>query len=103
MGEFLGHDQPVVPNQRSARGLDSLLTVGRQGDVGDAGVLAAQRPLRLAVADDEDPWGGHASRDTETMVDRADDETGQGVGLYGAVTDQSRPGWSPSPPGTGTL
>lgn len=42
MGELLGHDQPVIANQGSARSLDSLFAIGRQRDVRDAGVLAAQ-------------------------------------------------------------
>lgn len=59
VGELLGDNQPVVADQGAAGGRDALLAGGRQGDVGDARVLAAERPLRLAVADNEDAGGGH--------------------------------------------
>jgi len=59
--ELLRHDQPVVPDEGAARRRDALLAVGRERDVGVARVLAVERPLRLAVADDEDAWAGHAA------------------------------------------
>lgn len=57
MGEFLGNNQTIVADQGPASGLDTLLTGGGERDVGDTGVLAAERPLRLPVTDDE-----HAGR-----------------------------------------
>lgn len=59
MGELLWYDQPVVPNQSPAGGLHSFLAIGSQRNVRDAGMLAAQRPLRLAVTDNEDPRRRH--------------------------------------------
>ena len=46
-------DETVVADKSAARCSDSLLAVGCEGDVRDAGVAAVERPLRLAVADDE--------------------------------------------------
>jgi hypothetical protein len=57
--QHLGHNEPVVSNQGPAGGLDPLLAVGRQGYIGPAGVLPAERPFRLAVPDDEHAGGCH--------------------------------------------
>ena len=46
-------DETVVADEGVAGCSDSLLTVGCQGDVRGAGVAAVERPLRLAVADNE--------------------------------------------------
>lgn len=59
MRQLLGHDQPVIPDHGPARGPDALLAIGRQWQLRDARVPAVERPLRLAVADDEDPGCGH--------------------------------------------
>lgn len=54
-------NQPVVSHESSAGGFDALLAVGRQRDVGGAGVPAVERPLGLSVTDDEDA-GRHCER-----------------------------------------
>lgn len=59
MRQLLRHDQPVVPDQGSTRGSDALLAIGSQGKFRDARVSAVERPLGLAVTDDEDSRGGH--------------------------------------------
>jgi len=58
--ELLGDNEPVVADEGLAGGADALLAVGGEGDVGAARVLAAEGPLRLAVADDEDARGAAA-------------------------------------------
>lgn len=57
--QLLGHNQPIRPDHGLAGGQDTPLAVGGEGNVGAASVLAAQRPLRLAMADDEDFGRGH--------------------------------------------
>ena len=52
--KLAGHNQAIRPDHGLARGQDALLAVGCERDVGAARMLAAQRPLGLAVADDED-------------------------------------------------
>lgn len=52
--DLLGHDQPVVPDQRLARRPHAVLPVERQRNVGPRRVPPVEGPLRLAVADDED-------------------------------------------------
>lgn len=42
--------------------MDTFLTIGRQGDVGVARVLAAEGPFCFAVAYDEDSWSRHGVR-----------------------------------------
>ena len=59
MRQFLGHDQPVVADHGAARGPDTLLAIGRQGEFRDSGMPSVERPLSLAVADDKDPGSGH--------------------------------------------
>lgn len=54
MRKLLRHDQAIVTNEGPSRRLDTLLAVFRQRDVGSTCMSAIQRPLRLAVADDED-------------------------------------------------
>lgn len=47
------HDQSVAAYERLAGGLDPLLAVGCQRQIGDAGVAPVQRPFGLAVAGNE--------------------------------------------------
>lgn len=48
------HDEPVIADKSLSGGLDSLLSVGRERDVGAACVPAIERPLGLTVTDNED-------------------------------------------------
>lgn len=60
MNQLPWHNQSIIPHQRPARGANSLLAVLGQWELGRAGVFAGQRPLGLAVADDEAARGdGH--------------------------------------------
>ena len=59
VGQHGGHDQAIRAHEGLARGLDSLLAVCRERDVGAARVAAVERPLRLAMAHDEDARGRH--------------------------------------------
>lgn len=59
VGQLLGHNEPVAADESVAGGLDALLAFGRERDVRDAGMPAIERPLRLAVAGDEDAGGRH--------------------------------------------
>lgn len=54
MDKLLRHNQAIVADESLAGGFDALLTIRREGDVGPACVSPIQRPLRLAMADDED-------------------------------------------------
>lgn len=53
-GKIFRDNEPVVTHERFAGGSDAALAVLGEGDVGDAGVAAAEGPFRLAVADDEE-------------------------------------------------
>jgi hypothetical protein len=53
------YNQPILTNQSSAGGLDSLLAIGCERDISRAGVSTVERPLGLAVANDEDTRGRH--------------------------------------------
>lgn len=57
---LLGHDEAVVADKSTAGGLDTLYSVGSQWDIGRAGVAPIDRPLGLAMADDEDSRCRHA-------------------------------------------
>lgn len=62
MHQLARDDETIGANQGSSRGQDALLAVGGEGDIGDAGVAAAEGPFRLAVADDEYSRCGHVSQ-----------------------------------------
>ena len=53
MSQLTRHDQPVRSHQSLSRRPDASLSVGRQRELGGAGVSAVEGPLRLAMADDE--------------------------------------------------
>ncbi len=59
MSQLAGGNQAVIADEGFPRGQHALLAVGGQGNVGRAGVAAVERPLSLAVADDEDAGGRH--------------------------------------------
>lgn len=59
MSQLRGNDKAVAADEGLAGGSDALLAVVSEGNVSAASVLAAQRPFRLAVADDEDAWCRH--------------------------------------------
>ena len=52
-------DQAVAADEGFACLADAALAVGREGDVGCAGVAAVERPFGFAVADYEDSGGRH--------------------------------------------
>lgn len=54
MAKLAGDDQPVAADECSPGSFDSLFAVCRQGDIGCTRVAAVERPLGLAVPDDED-------------------------------------------------
>lgn len=62
VGKLLGHDQPIIADERSAGGLHSLDTIGRERDIRGTGVAAVERPLCFAMADDEDPRSSHGNQ-----------------------------------------
>ena len=68
MCKLSGHDQSVVPDERLARGSDSLFTIRRQRYVGRACVSSGEGPLCLAVPDDEAAWGRHGRDDVVCSV-----------------------------------
>ncbi len=76
----LGSDQPVVADESPTRRPDALLAIRRQGNVGRAGVATVERPLRLAVADDEDARSRHPCRETWLTSD------GGAVAVFGTRT-----------------
>ena len=49
MRQILRHDQAVVAYQCLARGSDTFLTVGREGNVGDTGMSTVEGPFSLAL------------------------------------------------------
>lgn len=57
MSELVGHDESVIADKCPSGGPDSLLTIGSERNVGYAGVLPTQGPLRLAMSGDEDARG----------------------------------------------
>lgn len=59
MSKLLWHNQPVIADESLARRLDPLLAIGRERYIRRARVPPVQRPLGLAMADDEDAWGSH--------------------------------------------
>jgi hypothetical protein len=54
-----GHNQPVIANQRSTRGSDSLLAISGERQLSRACVSAVEGPFRFAVADHEGAGGCH--------------------------------------------
>lgn len=52
-------NQTVIAHKSPARGNDSLLSIGRQGNVAAAGMSAVEGPFSLSVADDEDAGSSH--------------------------------------------
>ena len=75
------HDQPVVADERLARRADAPLAVGGQRQVRDARVPAVERPLGLAVADDEDAGDRHGGvdrvSDFESMIGKKNEKNGK--------------------------
>lgn len=65
MCQLPGNNQPVPANHRPTSRLDASLTIGRQGNITDASVSAVERPLGLAVADNEDAGRGHSGKRDE--------------------------------------
>lgn len=59
VSEITRHNQPIVANECLARCAHALLAVGGKWDVRCACVAAIERPLRLAMADNEDARIGH--------------------------------------------
>lgn len=59
MSQLLGYNQSVLADKRLARGTDSFLASGRQGDITGAGMTAVEGPLGLTVADDENAGCSH--------------------------------------------
>jgi hypothetical protein len=59
MNQLTRHDQSIRANKGTPRSSHTLLAVRRQRDVARACVPSVQRPLCLAVPDDEAPWRRH--------------------------------------------
>lgn len=59
MGKLLWDNQSVIPYESATCRLDSLLTIGCQRYISDTCMFPTQRPLRLAVTDEEYPRGCH--------------------------------------------
>lgn len=54
--EVARDDETVRTDESSASGAYAFLAVGGEWDVGDAGVATVERPLGLAVANQEHSW-----------------------------------------------
>jgi hypothetical protein len=59
VSETAGDNEAIVADHGLAGGPDSLLAVGRERNVGAAGVFSVQGPFGLAMADDEDAGRRH--------------------------------------------
>jgi hypothetical protein len=59
MSKLLWYNQTIIPDESAAGGLDALLSVGCERDIGAAGVSAIQRPLCLTMTYEKDPGCCH--------------------------------------------